>query len=96
MGIDELLDTIRGVTGDTLGDLPGYCDDVARFVSGQNATLEEVNSALAEKDAEIQRLQAENYKLMTAAAAPAYADTTPDPSEDESGDFSITDYIKED
>lgn len=100
MTLDEVLEAVRGVTGDTVGDLPGYADEIARIFTTQDSAMAEVNQALAQKDAEIEKLQAANYRLMVAASEPADPDPAPDPSEDgdpeDSGDFDITDYIKED
>lgn len=95
MDIDELLNGLRATDADTLGDMPGMVDQVAQYIGDLNtnsqAALMEVNQALEEKDAEIQRLQAENYKLMVAAGSAQGDDTAaapePDPADD-SGDTS--------
>ena len=99
MTLDELLDAIRGADADAIGDFPGYADEIARIVgdgrAGADAALAEANEALAAKDAEIQRLQAENYKLMVAAGDGA-SDSAPEPVEDpEPEDINPEDYISE-
>lgn len=101
--MDEILEALRSVTADTVGDVAGYADQIAQVfgdtVAGSTAQLDEVNAALAAKDAEIQRLQAENYKLMTANATSmgGEGDTEPDTDEEPDGsEIDPKDYIKED
>lgn len=95
MDIDELLNGLRGMDADTLGDMPGMVDQVAQYIGDLNtnsqAALMEVNQQLESQAAEIQRLQAENYKLMVAAGSAqgddTQAESEPDPA-DEGGDTS--------
>lgn len=104
MTVEELLDALRGIDADTIGEIGGYADEIARVVgdmsAGADASLKEANDALAAKDAEIQRLQAENYKLMTSlgSAIDTEQESEPDGSgeDEEVEDFDITEYIKED
>ena len=101
MTMEELLDELRGhAEWEGVGD---YADRIAAVfgdtVSGSEATINEVNTALEEQRNEIQRLQAENYKLMTALGSAAKSDEPakePDHSdEDEPELIDINDYIKE-
>ena len=94
MDFDELLNGLRGVDADTLGDVPGYVDQIAQYVgdldTNSRAALQEVNTALEEKNAEIQRLQAENYKLMVAKGT--NVESEPSPDEDEGDDYGDDDF----
>lgn len=101
MTMEELLDELRGhEEWEGVGD---YADRIAAVfgdaVSGSEATINEVNATLEEQRNEIQRLQAENYKLMTALGSAANSDDPakePDSSdEDEPELIDINDYIKE-
>lgn len=102
MGLDELLDALRAITADDVESVGGYADDIARLVgdmrSGADASIAEANEALAARDAEIQRLQAENYKLMTALGSAIDAEPGPEPTGEGEGeevdDFDISDYIE--
>ena len=106
MDIKEILDALRAVDADTLGDVGGYADQIAQYLgdlqTGSDATIAELNKALEANAAEIQRLQAENYRLMTAnASAGEGADDggeEPDGSEDREDEdeyrIDIEDYIK--
>lgn len=97
MTLDEVLESIRGVTADTVADLPGYADNVAAIFSSSDAAIAEANAALEEARAEIQRLQAENYKLMVAAGGNANTEREPDPADEDAGEpVNPDDYIKED
>lgn len=82
-GIGDYADTIAGIFGDA--------------VSGSEAAIAEINGTLEEQRNEIQRLQAENYKLMTAlGSAGSEPSSEPDTSEpDEPEEINIDDYIKE-
>lgn len=96
MTLEEILEAIRGVTADTLADLPGYADNVAAIFGNSDAAIAEANAALEEARAEIQRLQTENYKLMVAAGGNANIQTEPNPAEeDEDEPVNPDDYIKE-
>lgn len=103
MDLDELLGNMRGWE---IEDAPGYADQIAQIVgdirSGSDAALAEVNAALEAKDAEIQRLQAENYKLMSAVGSAAGEDAGEDaPEEDPETDEEnapvddVTEYVEE-
>lgn len=88
MNIDEILAALRTTDADTLGDMPGMVDQVAQYIGDLNtnsqAALMEVNQQLEARDAEIQRLQAENYKLMVAVGSSNEQTSEPDPTgEDE-------------
>ena len=78
MGLEEILESMRGWE---VEDAPGYADQIAQLFgdakAGADASLAEVNSALEQKDAEIQRLQAENYKLMSAVGSAGAVSTDP-------------------
>lgn len=103
MDLDELLGNMRGWE---IEDAPGYADQIAQIVgdirSGSDAALAEVNAALEAKDAEIQRLQAENYKLMSAVGSAAGEDDSatddasdPEPDEENAPVDDVTDYVEE-
>lgn len=106
MELQELFEALRATDPDTLEGVPGMVDQIAQIVgdrqAGADATIAELNEAMASRDAEIQRLQAENYKLMTAVGSADKGDeeetSEPDPSEDGSDDeeLDINEYIKED
>lgn len=82
MGLEEILEAMRGWE---VQDAPGYADQIAQLfgdaTAGADAALAEVNSSLEQKDAEIQRLQAENYKLMSAVGSAGGASADPDPTD---------------
>ena len=94
MEFDEMLNALRGVDADTLGDVPGYVDQIAQYVgdmtTNSNAALQEVNAQLEQKDAEIQRLQAENYKLMVSKGTNVTAE--PDPVQEDGEDYGDDDF----
>lgn len=107
MDLQEILASLRATDPDTLGEVPGMVDQIAQIVgdrqAGADAMVAELNEALTSRDAEIQRLQAENYKLMTAVGSASAAATEPadDPGngadDDGAGDeeLDINEYIKE-
>lgn len=102
MGLEEILEAMRGWE---VQDAPGYADQIAQLfgdaTAGADAALAEVNSSLEQRDAEIQRLQAENYKLMSAVGSAGAVSADPDPTGPEpepDGEDSpvddITEYIE--
>lgn len=66
--MDELIDKLRAL--DSLDDIAALADEIKAsyddFSSGAAANSESLNKTIADLKAEVQRLQAENYKLLTA------------------------------
>ena len=101
MGLEEILDALR--SHEDWEGAGGYADSIAQifgdYQAGSQSTIDEVNSKLEQQAGEIMRLQAENYKLITALGANE-ADNEPSREEDTSGEgedeeeIDITDYIK--
>ena len=64
----ELIDKLRAL--DNLDDLAGIADELDQsftdFSAGSEASTNDLNTQITDLKAEIQRLQAENYKLLTA------------------------------
>lgn len=104
MTFEELLDA--GRRAESLDDVNGLWDELAaamgQTIDGYNANTGELESRIAELEAEQVRLMAENYKLMTAMAASDAAAEDEVDAEDEAeddgdeGETSIADYIEED
>ena len=101
MTMEELLDELRShEEWEGVGD---YADRIATVfgdtVSGSEASINELAKRVEVQRNEIQRLQAENYKFMTALGSAAKSDEPvkePDSSdEDEPELIDINDYIKE-
>lgn len=98
MNLDEILEALRGAE-----ETSGYADSIAQVFAdtraGGESALAEANAALEAADAEIQRLQAENYKLMTSLGSstdPAPADETEDDQDGENAPVEdVTEYIEE-
>lgn len=66
--MDELIDKLRAL--DSLDDIAALADEIEAsyddFSSGAAANSESLNKTIADLKSEVQRLQAENYKLLTA------------------------------
>lgn len=66
--MDELIDKLRAL--DSLDGIAALADEIKSsyddFRSGSTANSDSLNKTIAELKAEVQRLQAENYKLITA------------------------------
>lgn len=66
--MDELIDKLRAL--DSLDDIAALADEIKAsyddFSSGAAANSDSLNKTIADLKAEVQRLQAENYKLLTA------------------------------
>lgn len=64
----ELIDKLRAL--DNLDDLAGIADELDQsfsdFSAGSEASTNDLNTQITDLKAEIQRLQSENYKLLTA------------------------------
>lgn len=94
MGLDEILEALRGNE-----ETNGYADSIAQIFAdtraGGESALAEANAALEAANGEIQRLQAENYKLMTSIGSSA-DDTPVQPSDDDApGDDAPVDDVTE-
>ena len=66
--MDELIDKLRAL--DSLDDIAELADEIKAsyddFSAGAAANTDSLNKTIADLKAEVQRLQAENYKLLTA------------------------------
>lgn len=66
--MDELIDRLRAL--DSLDGIAALADEIKSnyddFRSGAASNSDSLNKTIAELKAEVQRLQAENYKLITA------------------------------
>ena len=98
MGLDEILEALRGAE-----ETSGYADSIAQIFAdtraGGESALAEANAALEAANGEIQRLQAENYKLMTSIGS-ATDDTDTQPADDDEPTEDapvedVTEYIEE-
>lgn len=83
----ELLDKLRAL--ESLDDIGGIADEIGTayddFLSGADASSAEKDKTIEDLKSEVQRLQAENYKLLTAAGA------TEDDEDSKQGDKSGSD-----
>ena len=84
--MDELIDKLRAL--DNLDDIAALADEIKAsyddFRAGSAANSDELNRTIADLKAEVQRLQAENYKLLT-----ANGQDIEDPDGDYDGDENI-------
>lgn len=66
--MDELIDKLRAL--DNLDDIAALADEIKAsyddFSAGSAANSDSLNKTIADLKGEVQRLQAENYKLLTA------------------------------
>ena len=104
--MEELLEKLRAL--DSLDDIAGLADQISTayndFSTGAEASGAEKDKTIADQAAEIQRLQAENYKLLTATAQAEDEDTEKkdtdpdDPNQDDDGETieNIEDVIEKD
>jgi len=64
----ELIEKLRAL--DNLDDLAGLSDELEQsftdYSSGAEASTNDLNTQITDLKAELQRIQAENYKLLTA------------------------------
>ena len=84
--MDELIDKLRAL--DNLDDIAALADEIKAsyddFSAGSAANSDELNRTIADLKAEVQRLQAENSKLLTATGQ-----DIEDPDGDDTGDETI-------
>lgn len=96
MNLDEILEALRGAE-----ETSGYADSIAQIFAdtraGGESALAEANAALEAANGEIQRLQAENYKLMTSLGSstdPTPGETEEEPDEENAPVEDVTEYIE--
>lgn len=90
--MDELIDKLRAL--DSLDDIAELADEIKSsyddFSSGAAANNESLSKTIADLKAEVQRLQAENYKLLTANGQDI---EDPDGNTDEGEDVEMIDNL---
>lgn len=90
--MDELIDKLRAL--DNLDDLAALADEIKAsyddFSAGSAANSDELNRTIADLKAEVQRLQAENYRLLTANGQDI---EDPDNDTDEDEDVEMIDNL---
>lgn len=90
--MDELIDKLRAL--DNLDDIDALADEIKAsyddFSAGSTANSDSLNKTIADLKAEVQRLQAENYKLLTANGQDI---EDPDNDTDEDEDIEMIDNL---
>ena len=90
--MDELIDKLRAL--DNLDDINALADEIKAgyddFSAGSAANSDSLNKTIADLKAEVQRLQAENYKLFTANGQDI---EDPDNDTDEDEDIEMIDNL---
>ena len=98
--MDELIEKLRAVT--SLDEIAGLADAIfsnyADFAAGSEANSTELNKTITDLKAEVQRLQAENYKLLTANGQDIEEGEGTDTNEEEDIEIidNLSDVIDED
>lgn len=90
--MDELIDKLRAL--DNLDDIAALADEIKAsyddLSAGSAANSDSLNKTIADLKAEVQRLQAENYKLLTANGQDI---EDPDNDTDEDEDIEMIDNL---
>lgn len=90
--MDELIDKLRAL--DNLDDIDALADEIKAsyddFRAGSTANSDSLNKTIADLKAEVQSLQAENYKLLTANGQDI---EDPDNDTDEDEDIEMIDNL---